>query len=101
MTTATLTRESVKAHLRNELSKSPLTVIFEKANGEIREMRCTTNLDLVPPSEWPDEKLTEQLADSSATTYRVYDLDKQGWRSFKLDSLITITDHTNTYNIRD
>jgi hypothetical protein len=97
-----VTRQQIHSNIRAELkSEIPLVVTFEKTDGEIREMTCTTNLNQIPPSEWPDKKLTEHLDNSELTTYRVYDLQKQGWRSFRLDSIIRITHGSLDYILRD
>lgn len=60
-------------------------VTFIKKNGEHRYMRCTKNLDLVPTEAHPKNptKNGEDLP------IRVFDIDKQGWRSFKFDQLIS------------
>lgn len=95
-----VTRAQVHGQIRAELqSETPLVVTFEKGDGEIREMTCTTNLNQIPPSQWPDKKLTEQLDNHESTTYRVYDLQKQGWRSFRLDSIMRIVHGDFDYNI--
>jgi hypothetical protein len=91
-------KESIRAELRTNI---PLVVTFEKSDGEIRVMRCTTDLDQIPPSQWPDAKLTEQVNDEQSTTYRVFDLQKQQWRSFRLDSILEIIHGGFTYKIQD
>lgn len=68
------------------LSTTGMEVTFTKKNGETRVMRCTTNLDKVPSASQP--KGTG--GNYSAETKRVFDLDKKEWRSFRLDSIISV-----------
>lgn len=74
----------VLAHLADT---TPLTVTFTKADGTERRMTCTTNRLLIP---------NEMLPHSSMTTYvsedviRAFDLEKNGWRSFRKDSILRV-----------
>ncbi len=72
--------------LRECIGKQLIEVTFRKKDGELRVMTCTTNLDLIPPSAWPQGKVTlsEQTQER---TMRVYDLNAQGWRSFVIDNV--------------
>jgi len=73
--------------LKQSLAAGIVTVTFKKVNGDIRVMDCTTNLQHVPPSKWPKDKI--QLSEESKDkTFRVYDVNAQGWRSFHSDSVI-------------
>lgn len=76
-----------QSNLRSELSKRIVIVTFKKVDGDIRVMNCTTNLDLVPPSAWPQDKvkISEQAKEK---TIRVYDLKAKGWRSFIIENVI-------------
>lgn len=73
--------------LRKSLNERVVTVTFKKKNGDIRVMDCTTNLDSVPPSEWPTGKisLSEESRDN---TVRVYDVKARGWRSFVIENVV-------------
>ena len=96
-----VTRNDIKRDIRRELNTEiPLVVTFEKADGEIRVMTCTTNLDQIPSEKWPDKKLVEHINNTESTTYRVFDLEKQDWRSFKLDSIIKIVHGNYDYSIK-
>ena len=78
--------EQIKNILRSQIS----TVVFLKNDGERRSMKCTLNMDHVPPSQWPKGKLTEQV---STDQVRVYDVDAKGWRSFNFKNFISIEFH--------
>lgn len=70
------------AELRRNLGNKVVTVTFKKADGEIREMRCTRRLSLIPESHHP--KMTRKVAADVAV---VFDLDKNDWRSFHYGSV--------------
>jgi hypothetical protein len=72
--------------LRESIDKQLVEVTFRKKDGEIRIMTCTTNLDLIPPSAWPKNKIVLSEA-TKERTMRVYDLNAQGWRSFVVDNV--------------
>jgi len=62
-------------------------VIFTKLNGEQRDMCCTLNMDMIPEDKRPTNGSTEYSAD----TIRAFDLNKEGWRSFRVDSVISFS----------
>ena len=84
--------------LREDLHKGAVTVEFTKVNGEHRVMVCTLNSKLITeaqnldPSLVPDSKAFENAVKSSrnSNTQRVWEIHT-GWRSFKLNSVISIT----------
>lgn len=59
---------------------------FTKADGTEREMRCTLREDLIQSTE----KKTERTKKENADVMSVWDLEKSGWRSFRLDSVKSI-----------
>lgn len=84
-TTATetqVTKEYLLGLLHDRNIKS-LYITFTKSDGSERVMRCTLIDDKIPEDKKP--KGTGSV--SSESTQRVFDLDKQEWRSFKLDSI--------------
>ena len=56
------------------------TVTFLKLDGDERIMTCTKNLKVIPEAHHPktDKKIKEG-------NVNVWDLNAQGWRSFKYD----------------
>jgi hypothetical protein len=77
--------------LKKNLTEGVVTVRFNKANGELREMRCTTNQLMVPTqplSESPETETKERKVNPDVQV--VWDLDKEAWRSFRLDSLVEV-----------
>lgn len=65
------------------LQTTGVKVTFVKKSGEVRVMRCTTNLNSVPVENHP--KGLRAIA--SANMHRVYDLDKNAWRTFNEDTV--------------
>jgi hypothetical protein len=77
-----------KSELKEILSKSIATVVFEKKDGTIREMKCTLKEDIC--------SLKENITETSPTTIQrkenenalsVWDIEKSAWRSFRIDSI--------------
>lgn len=76
-----------KYALKEDLKNGIHTVVFEKTDGTIREMRCTLQPDMLPQflSEVAPVNKTE-----NPNTLAVWDVDNNGWRSFRVDSVQTI-----------
>lgn len=75
--------------LKESIGARLVEVTFRKKDGEHRVMTCTTSLELIPPSAWPQNKVTISEA-TKERTMRVYDLNAQGWRSFVLDNVTNV-----------
>lgn len=76
--------------LLEALHKGPCTVTFTKVNGEQRVMSCSlaANLLPTPPAPKPVAEGKEQVVrKESLETIRVFDLNKQEWRSFRVDGV--------------
>ena len=69
------------------LDKSPCRVVFLKLDGTEREMLGTRRADLIPPAI--NSSTTERKENGELV--RLYDLEKEGWRSFLMTNLIEIT----------
>jgi hypothetical protein len=63
-------------------------VTFTKVNGETRDMRATRNPDEIPKKFHP--KPSAVCKEESEETVRCFDVEAEGWRSFRVDSLIKI-----------
>ena len=76
-----------KYSLKEDLKNGVHTVVFEKKDGTIREMRCTLQQDMLPQflSEVAPVAKTE-----NPDTLAVWDVDNNGWRSFRVDSVQTV-----------
>jgi hypothetical protein len=79
-------RESLLGMLR----AGPTIVVFTKVDGTKRTMNCTLSADLIPTDKMP--KLPEngepiKLIKENLDVIRVFDQEKQEWRSFRIDSV--------------
>jgi hypothetical protein len=80
-------------------------VTFVKADGTDREMLCTLNWEKIPtdkaPKATPSGSVDGILQESKSPTdpnlnsIRVFDVEKQEWRSFRFDRLKKVTAELN------
>lgn len=75
-----------KPELRTALKNGEVTVTFRKVSGEKRVMHCTQNFDLIPEEKHPGA--SGRIGRTDPHLFKVYDLDKNDWRSFREDSVI-------------
>lgn len=105
-----------KKWLKSHLKYGPVTVVFTKKDGEERSMLCTLNEDLISKVEIPhatgtnnpidfpgsktpaEEKLDNILKEMPKKEKKVndnvlpvYALDVQAWRSFRWDSIKSVS----------
>lgn len=75
--------------LKEHLTKCVAKITFNKTDGSLREMMCTLMSDYLPAAQPLDEspKIPRKESDE---VLAVWDIDNQGWRSFRLDSIINI-----------
>jgi hypothetical protein len=98
--------------VRRLLEVSEITVTFVKADGSIRDMRCTLDRGWIPPQppkpekpakETPvdglrqhgflgeDREIAAPIKPEENHTQKVFDLDASAWRSFRYDRLKKVT----------
>ncbi len=68
------------------LREQEITVKFVKKDGSEREMLCTLSESKIPAEKAP--KGVERT--TSADVVPVFDIENQGWRSFRWDSITGI-----------
>ena len=74
------------------LRRNVVTVTFTKVNGDERVMRCTLLSDLIPNAPKQNgELVVEAKNTSNSTSVPVWDMDAAGWRSFRVDSVKSIS----------
>lgn len=82
------TTESFKQQLKEKLQSNEVGVTFTKRDGSERRMQCTLSAARIPREQLPqgtgDTSFTETV---SREAIKVFDLEKQAWRSFRYDSL--------------
>lgn len=74
------------SELRNIINNDVVTVVFTKKDGSTREMLCTTMPSILG---LPGDAYV-QTQTPSDTIVTVWDLENEGWRSFKFDQLISL-----------
>jgi hypothetical protein len=72
--------------LKEALHNGTVEVLFIKKDGTERKMRCTLKPDLLPHKED-----TLKPVHSNPNVQAVWDLENEGWRSFRYDSVIGFT----------
>ena len=74
--------------LISHLKYGPVTVDFQKKDGTMRTMKCTLQESAIPTYEKKTERVRTNSSDESIS---VVDLDKNEWRSFRYDSIKSVS----------
>ena len=80
-----------KRWVKGHLSYGPVTITFLKKDGTERVMQCTTNYDLVPKVEVRENLEPKKEKKSNDEVMPVYDMEAKGWRSFRWDSIKSVS----------
>jgi hypothetical protein len=72
--------------LKSNLQTAILNVAFIKKDGTQRQMRCTLRADLLPSQTDLEEALQKKTPNPDVLA--VWDLEADGWRSFRYDSIL-------------
>lgn len=72
--------------LLEALRSNTVLVSFTKTDGTKRDMKCTLNSEYIPGEALPK---SESNRKQSTTSVAVFDIEKQQWRSFKNESIIS------------
>lgn len=78
-----------KENLKENLSKCFAKVTFVKSDGTTREMHCTLMSEYLP-QRIVEENVRHVPRRENDNVLAVWDVDKNGWRSFNLDSITNI-----------
>jgi len=93
----------IRDWIKSLLNKQEITVRFTKADGTDRDMKCTLNWDLIPPqpqkpTTGPVDGIVKESTkprhapkEPDPAVIKVFDLEAQAWRSFRMDRLKKIT----------
>lgn len=74
-----------KFELKETLQNGVVTVVFEKVDGTIREMKCTLLTEYLPMET--TQLLQESTRVENPNVLSVWDVENNGWRSFRVDSV--------------
>ena len=66
-----------------------LSITFTKKDGTVRDMRCTLSAGRIPADKTPTTEGKGSQTTGSAV--RVFDTEKQEWRSFRWDSVTKVS----------
>ena len=77
--------ESKRQGILDALSEGVVHLQFKKVNGELRNMVATRNFDRIPEDQHPK---TEDKREKNETIVVLYDLEVNGWRSFRVENLV-------------
>ncbi len=72
--------------LKSHLKMGPVKVTFTKKDGSVREMNCTLQEGVVVPHE----NKTDRTKVENDEVLAVWDIDKNAWRSFRLDTVKSV-----------
>ena len=86
--------EYTKESIRSQLQQTVMKVEFTKTDGNVREMLCT----LQESFSWPYEKKTDKVKPENNDVIAVWDIEKQSWRSFRIDSILSAS-VVEAYNV--
>lgn len=81
--------ETAKQWLKSVLSNNICTITFTKKNGDQRVMKCTLDEQHFPPVQKEAAEVGE-VRQKSTEALSVFDVEAQGWRSFRWDSVIRL-----------
>jgi hypothetical protein len=76
-------------YLKQALLSDVVEVLFVKKDGTERRMVCTLKPDLLPAQTDLEEAVQKKTPNPDVLA--VWDLENQGWRSFRYDSVIGFT----------
>jgi len=75
-----------KFELKEILENGVVTVVFEKVDGTLREMKCTLLTEYLPVSN--KQLLTEEtIRKDNDSSISVWDVENNGWRAFRIESI--------------
>jgi hypothetical protein len=78
--------EDEKLNFKELLKSNIVEVEFTKVNGDKRVMKCTLIETYLPESSGTMKELNKTYKDTSLA---VWDLEANGWRSFRYDNIIS------------
>lgn len=86
--------------MKQILQNNVAMVVFTKADGTQREMKCTLLPEYLPFDHNNGQQLLQEdlTANHNLTTISAWDLEANAWRSFRIDSVKNI--YTHETNIR-
>ena len=78
---------SKREELINNLKENICVVSFKKKDGTNRNMKCTLKENVVPKATKEDPLSQKKIRALNEEVIPVWDVEKEGWRSFRVDSV--------------
>lgn len=75
--------------LLHDRNAKDLRITFTKRDGTEREMLCTLVEEAIPQEKQP--KTQSEGSQTTGSAVRVFDVEKQEWRSFRWDSVTKVS----------
>ena len=73
--------------LIGKLKNNVCIVVFEKKDGTERSMKCTLQEGVIPEATKEDPLSQKKIRSLNEEVIPVWDTEKKGWRSFRIDSV--------------
>jgi hypothetical protein len=80
-----------------DLRQSVIEVVFNKVNGDQRVMHCSLRPELLPETYKNDFTEEMDFHQKNPEVIAAWDVQKGGWRSFRIDSITYIQNVTEKY----
>ena len=77
----------MRDELIGKLKNNVCVVVFEKKDGTERSMRCTLQEGVIPEATKEDPLSQKKIRSLNEEVLPVWDIEKNGWRSFRIDSV--------------
>lgn len=77
----------MREELINKLKENICVVSFKKKDGTNRNMKCTLKENVVPKATKEDPLSQKKIRALNEEVIPVWDVEKEGWRSFRVDSV--------------
>ena len=91
MTITMMENEMTYEEIVNTLRLGVVNLSFTKVkDGAVREMKATLVSDMIPEDKMPKTDANANT-EKNQLAVRVFDLDLNDWRSFRVDSLLTFS----------
>lgn len=94
-TIAALKNIPTKEELVKLLQDEVCIVTFDKINGDERTMSCTLIKELIPVANKSDALSETKIRNLEEKTVVVWDVNANGWRSFRYDRLKKVVVYTD------
>ena len=86
-----MTEEMTRDYMMTRLQQSECRVIFKKTNGEERYMICTLQPNSIPAAKKEDPLSQKKVRNINEEVIPVWDVNAEGWRSFRVDKVISFS----------